>query len=88
MGLSLAALILGVIASLIGLFDLGSVVDGTYPYIAESEIEFLAILSLTSLGLGIAAKVKQQRLSVGALIVSIVAVVIFIACTSTQFLTY
>ena len=88
MGLSLAALILGVIASLIGLFDLGSVADGTYAYIDESEIGILGILSLTSLGLGVAAKVKQQRVSVGALIVSIVAVVIFIACTSYSVPTY
>jgi hypothetical protein len=39
-------------------------------------------MSLTSLGLGIAAKVKQQRISLGALLVSIVSVLIFLACTS------
>jgi hypothetical protein len=80
--LSVASLILGVIASVIGLVDLGLVQDGTYDYILDSEIGLLAILSLTSLGLGIAAKVKQQRASIGALIVSIVSVVIFLACTS------
>jgi hypothetical protein len=66
----------------IGLVDLGLVQDGTYDYILDSEIGLLAILSLTSLGLGIAAKVKQQRASIGALIVSIISVVIFLACTS------
>lgn len=81
-GLSVASLILGVIASVIGLVDLGLIQDGTYDYILDSEIGLLAILSLTSLGLGIAAKVKQQRASLGALIVSIIAVVIFLACTS------
>ena len=81
-GLSVASLILGVIASVIGLVDLGLIQDGTYDYILDSEIGLLAILSLTSLGLGIAAKVKQQRASIGALIVSIIAVVIFLACTS------
>jgi hypothetical protein len=81
-GLSIASLILGVIASVIGLVDLGLIQDGTYDYILDSEIGLLAILSLTSLGLGIAAKVKQQRASIGALIVSIISVVIFVACTS------
>jgi len=81
-GLSIASLILGVIASVIGLVDLGLIQDGTYDYILDSEIGLLAILSLTSLGLGIAAKVKQQRASMGALIVSIISVVIFLACTS------
>ena len=80
--LSIASLILGVIASVIGLVDLGLIQDGTYDYILDSEIGILAILSLTSLGLGIAAKVKQQRASLGALIVSIVSVGIFLACTS------
>jgi hypothetical protein len=80
--LTVSSLILGVIASVIGLIDLGLVQDGTYDYILDSEIGLLAILSLTSLGLGIAAKVKQQRASVGALIVSIISVVIFLACTS------
>jgi len=81
-GLSIASLILGVIATLIGLVDLGSIGDGTYTYIMDSEIALLAIMSFTSLGLGISAKVKQQRLSIGAVIVSIIAVGIFFACTS------
>jgi hypothetical protein len=81
-GLSIASLILGAIASVIGLIDLGLIQDGTYDYILDSEIGLLAILSLTSLGLGVTAKVKQQRASMGALIVSIIAVVIFLACTS------
>lgn len=82
MALSLASLILGVIASALGLVDLGLIQDGTYDYILDSEIGLLAIMSLTSLGLGIAARLKQQRISVGSLIVSIVSVVIFLACTS------
>ena len=82
LGLSISSLILGVIASLIGLVDLGSIQDGSYEYIMDSEIGLLAILSFTSVGLGISAKVKQQRLSIGALIVSIISFVIFLACTS------
>jgi hypothetical protein len=82
MGLSIASLIIGVIASVIGLVDLGLVQNGSYDYIVDSEIGLLAIMSLTSLGLGIAAKVKQQRISLGALLVSIVSVLIFLACTS------
>jgi hypothetical protein len=62
--------------------DLGLVQNGSYDYIVDSEIGLLAIMSLTSLGLGIAAKVKQQRISLGALLVSIVSVLIFLACTS------
>jgi hypothetical protein len=80
--LSVASLILGVIASVIGLVDLGFIQNGTYDYILDSEIGLLAILSLTSLGLGIAAVVKKQRVSIGALIVSIISVLIFLACTS------
>lgn len=87
-GLSIASLIVGIIASVIGLGDLALINDGTYTYILESEIGILAILSLTSLGLGITAKVKQQRLSAGALIVSIIAVVIFLACTTYSFPSY
>ncbi len=82
MALSVSSLILGIIASVIGLVDLGLVQNGTYDYILDSEIGLLAVLSFTSLGLGIAAKVKQQRISAGALIISIIAVLIFLACTS------
>jgi hypothetical protein len=82
MGLSIASLILGIIASVTGLIDLGLIEDQSYDYILDSELGFLAIMSLTSLGLGIAAKVKQQRNSTGALITSIVSVVIFLSCTS------
>ena len=73
---------------MIGLGDLALINDGTYTYILESEIGILAVLSLTSLGLGITAKVKQQRLSAGALIVSIIAVVIFLACATYSFPSY
>lgn len=87
-GLSIASLIVGIIASVVGLGDLALINDGTYGYILESEIGILAILSFASLGLGITAKVKQQRLSIGALIVSIVAFVIFLACTSYSIPSY
>jgi hypothetical protein len=87
-GLSIASLIIGVIASVIGLVDLGLVQNGSYDYIIDSEIGLLAILSLTSLGLGIAAKVKQQRISLGALLVSIISVLIFLACTSYSQYSY
>jgi len=88
MGLSLAALILGIISAIIGIYDLALVSDGTYDYILESEIGLLAIMSFTSLGLAIAAKVKQQRLSAGALTAAIIAVVVFLACTTYSVPTY
>jgi hypothetical protein len=88
MGLSLTALILGIISAMIGIYDLALVSDGTYDYILESEIGLLAILSFTSLGLAIAAKVKQQRISAGALIAAIIAVVVFLACTTYSVPTY
>ena len=88
MGISLAALILGIISAIIGIYDLALVSDGTYDYILESEIGLLAIMSFTSLGLAIAAKVKQQRLSAGALTAAIIAVVVFLACTTYSVPTY
>ena len=88
MGLSLAALILGIISAMIGIYDLALVSDGTYDYILESEIGLLAILSFTSLGLAIAAKVKQQRISAGALTAAIIAVVVFFACTTYSIPSY
>ena len=88
MGLSLAALILGIISAMIGIYDIALVSDGTYDYILESEIGLLAILSFTSLGLAIAAKVKQQRISAGALTAAIIAVVVFFACTTYSVPTY
>jgi len=87
-GLSLAALILGIISAMIGIYDLALVSDGTYDYILESEIGLLAILSFTSLGLAIAAKVKQQRISAGALTAAIIAVVVFLACTTYSIPSY
>jgi hypothetical protein len=81
-GLSIASLILGLLTSVFGLYDLGSIEAGSFDYILDSEIGVLAIMGFTSLGLGITAKVKQQRMSTGALTVSIIAVVIFLACTS------
>ena len=85
-GLSIASLIIGIIASIIGLVDLSLIQDGSYDYLLDSEIGILAIMSFTSLGLGIAAKVKNLRVSTAALIVSIVSVVIFLACCSyTQY---
>jgi hypothetical protein len=88
MGLSLAALILGIISAMIGIYDVALVSDGTYDYILESEIGLLAILSFTSLGLAIAAKVKQQRISAGALTAAIIAVVVFLACTTYSIPSY
>ena len=88
MGLSLAALILGIISAMIGIYDIALVSDGTYDYILESEIGLLAILSFTSLGLAIAAKVKQQRISAGALTAAIIAVVVFLACTTYSIPSY
>lgn len=75
-GLSISSLILGVIAISIGLVDIGLVVQGDYAYIDPSEIGFLAVLSLTALGLALGARGKRQNLYNPALVVSIIAVVV------------
>jgi hypothetical protein len=80
-GLSISSLIIGVLTIIIGLVDLASIRGNSYDYIEYSEIGILFILSFTSLGLGITAMAKKQLAALPALIVSIIAVVIFIACT-------
>ena len=82
LGLSIASLIIGSIAAVIGLADLGFVSDGTWYGLSSSEIGLLGILSFTSLGLGIAAKVKNQRFGIAALIVSIGSVLIMFSCAN------
>ena len=77
--MSVSSLILGVIAIVIALVDIGSVTSGEYAYIAAEEIGFIAILALTSLGLGIGASRKKQNLGTPALIVSIIATVFMFA---------
>lgn len=81
MGLSIASIIVGVVTIIIGLIDLGSIDNYTYTYIEDTEIGLLFILSFTSLGLGIGATVKKQISWVAALVISIISVVVFLACT-------
>jgi hypothetical protein len=82
MGLAISGLILGIIGTIVALVDLGSISDGSYTYIEDSEIGILAVISFTALGLSIAAKVKNQRVAVAALILSIISVFMMFACTS------
>jgi hypothetical protein len=84
LGLSIASLIVSVIAIVVGFVDLGLINDGTYSYLSDSEIGILAVLSLTGLGLGIGASVKKNRFRVAALIVSILAVVVMFACAGNS----
>lgn len=81
MGFSIASIILGIITIIIGLIDLGSIDNYTYTYIEDTEIGLLFILSFTSLGFGITASVKKQLYWIPALVISIISVVIFLACT-------
>jgi hypothetical protein len=76
LGLSISSLILGIIALVISLVDLGGISDGTYIYLSSEEIGLLAIISLTSLGLGIAASVKKNRFWIASLAVSIISVIL------------
>ena len=80
MGYSITAFILGGISLVIGLVDLGMISNGTWLYLQDSEIGLLLILSLTSLGFGIAASRKKQRAGTGALIVAIAAILVMLAC--------
>lgn len=78
-GLSIGSLILGAIAIVIALIDIGLVASGDYAYIADEEVGFIAILALVSLGLGAGAVRKTQRYSKSALTVSIAAIVMTFA---------
>lgn len=80
--LSIWSMILGVLAGVIGLADIGSVMNYEYYYIDSSEIGLLAIMSLTGLGLGIAANAKRQKLGLASMLVSIVAVIIMFWASS------
>jgi hypothetical protein len=82
LGFSIASYIFGVITICIGLYDLALIGNGTYTYILDIEIGILFFLSGTSLAFGITAKVKKERSGTGALVVSIFAVIIFLACAS------
>jgi len=75
-------LILGIIALVIGLADLGGISDGTYSYLSQEEIGLLVIISLTALGLGIAASVRKNRFWVASLTVSIVSVLVMFSAAS------
>ena len=79
LGLSLSALIIGIVVSLFGLADYGMVSSGSADYIYVSEVGWLFIGSLVSLGLAIPAMVLKQRIRVAALIVSILSVLIVLA---------
>ena len=70
LGLSITSLILGVLGIVLGFSNVGLVVEGDYAYIDPAEIGFLAILSFTALGFGIAASVKKQRFYLASILVS------------------
>ncbi len=82
MGFSIAGIIVGVIGIVIALVDLGSIADGTYTYIDDTEIGILAIISFTAIGLSVAASSKKQKASVGAIIVSLASIFLMFACAS------
>ena len=82
LGLSLSSLIVGIVGIVIGLVDLGSINDGTYVFLSNSEIGILGIVSLTSLGLGIGASVKKNRFWIASLVVSIISVFVMFACAT------
>jgi hypothetical protein len=82
MGLSLSGLIIAIVGIVIALVDLGSIADGTYTYIEDSEIGILAIISFTALGLSIGGMSKKQKASAAALILSTISVFMMFACAT------
>jgi hypothetical protein len=81
-GLSLSGLLVAVVGIIIALVDLGSIADGTYAYIEDSEIGILAIISFTALGLSIGGMSKKQKASAAALILSTISVFLMFACAT------
>ena len=82
MGLSISGLIIAVVGIIIALVDLGSISDGTYAYIEDSEIGILAIISFTALGLSIGGASKKQKASAAALILSVISIFLMFACAT------
>lgn len=82
MGLSLSGLLVAVVGIIIALVDLGSIADGTYTYIEDTEIGILAIISFTALGLSIGGASKKQKASAAALILSTISVFLMFACAT------
>jgi len=82
MGLSLSGLLVAVVGIIIALVDLGSIADGTYTYIEDTEIGILAIISFTALGLSIGGMSKKQKAAVAALILSTISVFLMFACAT------
>jgi len=82
MAFSVTAYVLGGIALVIGLVDLGMISNGTWMYLEDSEIGLLLILSIASLGFGIPASRKKQRGGTGALVVAIASILVMLACAS------
>lgn len=82
MGLSISGLLVAVVGIIIALVDLGSIADGTYTYIEDTEIGILAIISFTALGLSIGAASKKQKASAAALILSTISVFLMFACAT------
>lgn len=82
MGLSLSGLLVAVVGIIIALVDLGSVADGTYAYIEDTEIGILAVISFTALGLSIGGMSKKQKASTAAMILSTISVFLMFACAT------
>ena len=79
-GLAKGGLAVGIICLVIGLYDLGSIQNGSWVALADSEIGILLVLSMTSLGLSIAALVQKQKNAIGALIIAIISVMVMLLC--------
>lgn len=81
-GVSIAALITGIVGITIGLFDLSMIGNGVWDLLDPSEIGLLFLLSLTSLGLAITATVKKMKLHIPALVISIISFFVTLACSA------
>ena len=79
-GLAKGGLIVGIVCLVIGLVDLGEIGSGAWVSLADSEIGILLVLSMTSLGLSIAALVQKQKNAIGALIIAIISVMVMLLC--------
>lgn len=78
-GLSLAAIIVGTISSVIAFIDIGLIDGYVYTYIDEAEIGLLFILTATSTGLATGAAAKRQKFFPGALALAATAIISFLA---------
>ena len=81
-GLSLSAMLVALYTIFSGVTDLNGVASGVYGFIYASEVGLLFLLSIISLGLSIPAVVQKTKLSAGALTLSLIALVLSLACAA------